>query len=330
VVSVPAPPGSRRRPGYSVVKSDAKAEPKAGSSETSIRRSLIRLITRATYHGMPPTSMARILREWRPRTRFGSLISMDLMQAARDVEQLLEAEGRLIRLSSSARTVFVGDVHGDLDAVECVFTEAAPGTVIVFLGDVVDRGLSSREALTRILLAKLDRPQAVFLLMGNHEAWGAASFRPADFWESLSRKEVSALSPILLKLPFAAWHEAGVLGLHGALPDLPTLNHLATVAVPSPPWRDITWGDWSDSATSPENLTGRPTYGTSEFIARARRLGVRVLVRSHQPHAPTYLFEDRCLTLFTSRAYGGGPRRVAVLAPGRAVSTAHDLDVVEI
>jgi hypothetical protein len=253
------------------------------------------------------------------------------MQAARDVEQLLEAEGRLIHLKASTRTVFVGDVHGDLDAVERVFTEAsAPGTAVVFLGDVVDRGPSSREVLTRILLAKIERPQAIYLLMGNHEAWGAVTFRPADFWESLSREEASALSLILLKLPFAAWHGAGVLGLHGALPDLPTLNHLATVVVPSPSWRDITWGDWSDSATSPENLTGRPTYGTSEFITRAGRLGVRVLVRSHQPDAPTYLFEDRCLTLFTSKAYGRGSRHVAILAPGKAMCTAHDLDVVEI
>ena len=256
---------------------------------------------------------------------------MDLMQAAHDVESLFEAEGRLIRLRTGTRTIFVGDVHGDLDAVERVFTEAsAPGTVVVFLGDVVDRGLSSREVLTRILLAKSERPQAVYLLMGNHEAWGAVRFGPANFWESLSREEAFALSPILLKLPFAAWHEAGVLGLHGALPDLPTLDHLATVAIPSPPWRDITWGDWSDCLASSENLTGRPTFGPSEFIARAGRLGVHVLVRSHQPHAPTYLFKNRCLTLFTSRAYGEGPRCVAILASGKTVSTAHDLDVVEI
>jgi hypothetical protein len=256
---------------------------------------------------------------------------MDLMQAARNVESLLEAEGRLIRLKAGTRTVFVGDVHGDLDAVERVFTEAsAPGTVVVFLGDVVDRGPSSREVLTRILLAKIERPQAVYLLMGNHEAWGAVTFRPADFWESLSREEVSALSLILLKLPFAAWHEAGALGLHGALPDLPTLGHLATVATPSPAWRDITWGDWSDSSASPLNQMGRPSYGPSEFIARAGRLGVRVLVRSHQPDAPTYLFEDRCLTLFTSKAYGRGSRHVAILAPGKTMCTAHDLEIVEI
>jgi hypothetical protein len=256
---------------------------------------------------------------------------MDLTQAARAVESLLDAEGRLIRLKAGTRTIFVGDVHGDLDAVERVFTEAStPGTVVIFLGDVVDRGLSSREVLTRILLAKLDRPQAIYLLMGNHEAWGTVTFRPADFWESLSREEAASLSPILLKLPFAAWHEAGVLGLHGALPDLPTLDHLATVTAPSPPWRDITWGDWSDRSGSPENLAGRPTYGPDAFIARAGRLGVRVLVRSHQPHAPTYLFKDRCLTLFTSIAYGGGQRRVAILAPGKTVRTARDLDVIEI
>jgi hypothetical protein len=60
------------------------------------------------------------------------------------------------------------------------------------------------------------------------------------------------------------------------------------------------------------------------------QLGARVLVRSHQPFAPTYLFDDRCLTLFTSSAYGDGRRRVAVLHPERDVRTARDLDLIEI
>jgi hypothetical protein len=59
-------------------------------------------------------------------------------------------------------------------------------------------------------------------------------------------------------------------------------------------------------------------------------LGIQVLVRSHQPAAPTFLYGDRCLTLFTSRAYGDSIRRVAVLHSGKTVRSARDLDLVEI
>ena len=255
---------------------------------------------------------------------------MHLLETVRDAEQLLDGEERLVRLEPGARTIFVGDIHGDLDAVECVFTAIwTPGTVLVFLGDVVDRGPSSRECLERILDVKLERPESVHLLMGNHEAWGLSQFRPADFWESLSHEEANAVGRLLLKLPFAAWHDSGVLALHGALPDLAALDDFAAVPLGSAAWRDITWGDWRVRTAAVDASSSRPVHGPAEFSARATRMGVRVLVRSHQPDAPPYLFEDRCLTLFTSCAYGG-QRRVALLPQGRRVNTARDLDLIEI
>jgi hypothetical protein len=255
---------------------------------------------------------------------------MNLLDVARDAARELGAEGRLVRLAAGPRTVFVGDIHGDLDAVERVFSHVRlPGTVLVFLGDVVDRGPASRECLERILTEKLEHPQSVHLLMGNHEAWGAARFRPADFWESLSAAESAALALDLLKLPLAAWHPSGLLAVHGALPNLDALSEVSTISVGSPAWRDITWGDWSDRLHPTQTVASRPIYGPREFSARSARLGVSLLVRSHQPDAPSYLFGDRCLTLFTSDAYGG-QRRVAVLSPDRPVTTARDLALVEI
>lgn len=256
----------------------------------------------------------------------GSLGPMDLSSLAREVTSCLSEGSRVVRLSPATRAVFVGDVHGDLDAVERVFS-LEQASAIVFLGDLVDRGPASRDVLATVLAAKLERPASVHVLMGNHEAWGQTRFHPADFWESLSPGEEACLAAALLRLPFAAWHPAGVLALHGALPDLPSVDSIDLVKPGGQDWRDITWGDWRDDLSEGDRPSSRPCHGAADFAWRSKRLGVRVLVRSHQPDAPLFLYGDQCLTLFTSSAYGDA-KRIAALPPGRAILTARDLDLI--
>ncbi|RLE36732.1 hypothetical protein DRJ12_04170, partial [Candidatus Acetothermia bacterium] len=95
-------------------------------------------------------------------------------------------------------------------------------------------------------------------------------------------------------------------------------------------WMAITWGDWTEEGDGSAGISVRPTYNRSEFENRATMAGIKVLVRSHQPAAPIYMFDDRCLTLFTSSAYGRGGRSVAVLRPGWRIKTARDLELTEI
>jgi hypothetical protein len=257
---------------------------------------------------------------------------MGLRRILGEIVSTFASQGRLIRLPVGQTVVFVGDTHGDLDATERVLSRYLPTATVVFLGDVVDRGSDSTGNLVRILETKRTHPESVYLLMGNHEAWAVAPFAPADFWSRLSPDDESAVADALAHLPFAAWHPSGVLALHGALPDLPCLEALSSIELGSAPWRAITWGDWDDAPrTHPASVQwGRPAFGRDTFERRSRQLGVLVLIRSHQPFAPTYLFDDRCLTLFTSIAYGGTTRHVAVLRPGRKIETARDLDLVEI
>jgi hypothetical protein len=255
---------------------------------------------------------------------------MRLLDAATEVVPLLKEEGRLIRLPPEQTVVFVGDTHGDSDATEKVLTRfLGENRTIVFLGDTVDRGADSAGNLELILRAKRDHPNSIFLLMGNHEAWAVATFSPADFWERLDARTAGTLADALTHLPFAASHPTGVLALHGALPDVPTLDAIASVELGSEAWRAITWGDWSETGAGSDSAgaLGRPTFGRADFEARAQRLGVSVLVRSHQPFAPTHAYDDRCLTIFTSNAYGTGPRRVAVLRPGVRVRSARSLTI---
>lgn len=79
-------------------------------------------------------------------------------------------------IGMSKRTIAIGDVHGDLDALERLLgllPALEPEDTLVFLGDYVDRGPRSAEVveLLRHGLSKRT-PAKVVALRGNHEdAW---------------------------------------------------------------------------------------------------------------------------------------------------------------
>ncbi len=250
-----------------------------------------------------------------------------------EFRKVLEKEPRLIRLPSQRTTVFVGDTHGDREATEEVLRRYFDDQhVLVFLGDYVDRGPDSPGNLLLLMRAKISHPERIFLLMGNHEAWAVAPFTPADFWRSLGPKEEKILAETLALLPLAAFHPAGVLAVHGALPDVDDLEEIDRVTLGSANWRKMTWGDWVNGPgyCLDPGFFGRPAYGADYFFEVMGRLGLRALVRAHQPDAPLFLYGGHCLTLFTSHAYGPGPRRVAILRPGQTVRSAQDLEIREL
>jgi len=238
---------------------------------------------------------------------------------------------RLVRLQDDRPIVFVGDIHGDRDAVETVFSRfSAPDHVLVFLGDIVDRGPDSLGALVSVMGKKLDAPSSVHVLMGNHEAWAISRFSPSDFWDALPQDQSDELAHHLTKLPLAAWHPTGILAAHGGLSEIRSLEAMDNIELGSELWRAITWGDWVDEDRESNALGSRPAFGPSAFESRSSQLGIKVLIRSHQPTTPLYSFNDRCLTLFTSIAYGGSTRQVARLLPGQRIETAQDLQLIEI
>ncbi len=78
-------------------------------------------------------------------------------------------------VSSGIRIYAIGDVHGRNDLLEPLLARIeaqmsahpAPRSILVFLGDYVDRGPSSRQVIDQLVLQN-DRHEAVFL-KGNHE-----------------------------------------------------------------------------------------------------------------------------------------------------------------
>ena len=73
------------------------------------------------------------------------------------------------------RTFAIGDIHGDLAALNKLFTRLptlVADDTVVFLGDYVDRGPDSAGVIARIRELEATCPAKIVALRGNHEdAW---------------------------------------------------------------------------------------------------------------------------------------------------------------
>jgi serine/threonine protein phosphatase 1 len=70
-----------------------------------------------------------------------------------------------------ARTFAIGDIHGNLEALNLLLERIAPekDDTIVFLGDYLDRGTRSKETVERVRTFVDDAPCKAVALRGNHE-----------------------------------------------------------------------------------------------------------------------------------------------------------------
>ena len=73
-------------------------------------------------------------------------------------------------------TIAVGDIHGNLQALNDILEQIRPcsgrGETVVFLGDYIDRGPDAKGCVDAILRFRREVEAEVVCLIGNHEDWG--------------------------------------------------------------------------------------------------------------------------------------------------------------
>lgn len=238
---------------------------------------------------------------------------------------------KLIEIKEAEKVIFIGDTHGDLEASQKVIKNfLKQGVKIVFLGDYVDRGKFSKENVDFLLEQREKYPNNIFLLQGNHEGHRILPFSPAEFWESLKKEDYEKYSSLLEKLPLALVVK-NIIALHGALPQI-EIENFNQIEVGDENWYRICWGDFYDlpgKELGLDALTGRPRFGREYFFTLMKKFKKDVLIRSHQPDAPLFMFEEKCITIFTSSAYLR-KRTIAILDFKKNVKTAKDLIIKEL
>ncbi len=239
---------------------------------------------------------------------------------------------QVIEIKRASQVIFVGDTHGDFQVSQKVIKKYLKNdNKIVFLGDYVDRGENSKENIDFLLEMKEKYPEQIILLQGNHEGYPILKFSPAEFWQNLTKKEYQFYSQTLSSLPLIATI-GDIIALHGALPEIEDLEKINEIKLGSENWFQIVWGDFVEKNGEKlgiDFLSGRPQFGRDYFFRVMKKIKKEVLIRSHQPSAPLYMFDNRCLTIFTSSAYKK-ERLIAVYNFSKKITSAKDLEIVKI
>ncbi|MFW9917444.1 MAG: metallophosphoesterase family protein [Candidatus Thorarchaeota archaeon] len=233
-----------------------------------------------------------------------------LKQLAEDFIGTFARRANVVSFSNSARTMIVGDLHGDLEATKLTIKLAQEHNCerMVFLGDYVDRGSDQLAVLEYVLKLSLANPEAVIPIRGNHEdetmnsKYGFHKELRTKFpTPAVSEEAKGYCLEIYDHMPLAVQTPHSLL-LHGGIPENATLEdiksipkpHSKIVAMRKPQsqklkriFEEIRWNDPGDSLSSgfAPSRRGAPirNFSCKEAEAFLRRSAERPrLFRSHE------------------------------------------------
>jgi len=253
----------------------------------------------------------------------------DFLQLLREAEDIFSSEPQLLRVESED-AMFLGDTHGDLDsAVEFKRVVESAGGLPILLGDYVDRGPLQVETLVFVLAWKVAQPDSVIVLRGNHESpltnpyYGFTYALASKYGRESYLKVVEVFS----QMPYAVIWNDTVLAVHGGiakgLEDVEGISKLpkGDVNPDDPVAMQILWNDpdeFVDRFAPSERGPGIYRFGKLAFEEFMERSDLRMLIRAHEffPEGVRSFFDERLLSVFSCRYYGGRPSAIRLKRDG--------------
>lgn len=230
---------------------------------------------------------------------------------------------------------FVGDTHGDFTTTQYIvkrFLSSPEQKYIVFLGDYIDREPEPEGSLYNLLylcLLRINFPETVFLLKGNHEANYAVLCYPYEFEEELVsifgsfgfKIHKSAVS-VFKEMPLMIQTKNGVVASHAGFP-------LRAQQIDDKSREDLIIDIlWSDPAISPTfRGFGIPKFTEKHLISFLNSINASCFIRGHDYNvAGKAIYSQKCITVFTSRRYvSQAGITVAKVDLSRKINDARDL-----
>jgi len=185
----------------------------------------------------------------------GRIAKEDLIKLINDTNKIFKNEGNLLYLQDPLSVV--GDIHGQYyDAIKILEVGGNPeNTKYLFLGDFVDRGSFSIEVIVLLYSIKINFPETVYMLRGNHECRQMTTF--FNFRAECLYKYDQEIYDLIMDsfdmMPLACVINGKFIGVHGGLsPELKTLDDINKVdRFKEPPKQglfcDLLWADPVDN-----------------------------------------------------------------------------------
>jgi hypothetical protein len=241
-----------------------------------------------------------------------------------------------------ARAFVFGDTHGDwLSSREAVraFEAGPPGSVLVGLGDYVDRppaDLRCGSVANAIYLLSLAarRPERVFLLQGNHETMRRIGARPHTLPVEVARlwgpeeARYDRLMALLERGPLAATARSGAFFAHAGFPRGPLPSRWQD-AVAEPTEERLLELVWAEPDASENRRGAIPPWTEADLERFLSATGLSAMWRGHDPDlAGRSLYRGRAMTLHTTRIYQRyGGVLLAVVPLDRRLQSVEDAEL---
>ncbi|TFG30719.1 MAG: serine/threonine protein phosphatase [Promethearchaeota archaeon] len=252
----------------------------------------------------------------------------DILKIINQAKKLFENENLLLEftLEETEEAYIIGDIHGNLESllkINEIIQKQHP-KLVIFLGDIVDRGPRQVECLIFILALKILEPFKYFILKGNHEtlemnqAYGFFHEFGQRFGDYEKFRDILAVYDVL---PICAIINEKILCLHGGIPeDIDILKKLkglkpkdlnkSILETIAPGIFQIIWNDpkpglggFMRSYRGP----GIKFFGQEVFNKFMDEYKLKYLIRAHEcfPEGYAWFFNYRLLSIFSSANYRG-------------------------
>lgn len=241
----------------------------------------------------------------------------EINQIIGEIENQLKGLPNVVE-TPKTRLFYIGDLHGDLESARKIASKIIHSDYhAVFLGDYVDRGDAQVDTLMHVLALKLQYPERITILRGNHESQDVS--KRYGFHSEVLRNYSMELYQEFLNffkvIPIAALSRSGIFACHGGVPEnvhsVDDLNSIDRFDVNFPDSRlsQLVWND-------PKEMNIEFTYSIRGDVAKffgsiafqnfMEYLNLQLFVRAHEafPEGMRVFFDGRLISVF-STSYGG-------------------------
>ncbi|KAL3531398.1 hypothetical protein ACH5RR_010720 [Cinchona calisaya] len=286
-------------------------------------------------------------RNWKaPASRKFFLDSYEVGELCYAAEQIFMHEPTVLQLKAPVK-VF-GDLHGQFGDLMRLFDEYGfPSTAgdityidYLFLGDYVDRGQHSLETITLLLALKIEYPENVHLIRGNHEAADINAlfgFR-IECIERMGENDGiwawTRFNQLFNYLPLAALIEKKIICMHGGIgrsihsvEQIEKIERPITMDAGSIILMDLLWSDPTEN-DSVEGLRpnargpGLVTFGPDRVTEFCKKNKLQLIIRAHECVMDGFerFAQGQLITLFSATNYCGTANNAgAILVVGRGL-----------